>query len=352
MDEVGKKKFILTAIYLGAFGATVLLCATSVLAFTATYLSNATKAKIAVSSAPAASQSVVINEVMWMGSFGNPDDTWIELRNMTDQDINITNWSVTGATNGHGDLNIASDSKPKGKKNKHQKNKGGHQDNFIIPKHGYYLITHFDDANTDVGAQSDLVKGSLDFNGSYKKNGALILKDSSGTIVDKTPDADSSFWPAGWNGIVLHLSMERTDNPGNGSDAKNWHTCFDLKGFGTDYWKHIGFNCGTPGKENLDKNDKNSSDFDKIDKEEASPQIPADQPTGDKTDDTNSPTIVPDPQTDTTGVIPSPANPPDSVTEKTAPTPNAPASSTTSSSTSSATDSASENSTPDPSPAP
>jgi len=40
---------------------------------------------------------VVINEIMWMGSVGNSNDEWIELRNMTDADINLSGWKIDGA---------------------------------------------------------------------------------------------------------------------------------------------------------------------------------------------------------------------------------------------------------------
>ena len=38
---------------------------------------------------------VVINEVMWMGSDTKDGDEWLELRNMTDQSINLSSWQLT-----------------------------------------------------------------------------------------------------------------------------------------------------------------------------------------------------------------------------------------------------------------
>jgi len=35
---------------------------------------------------------IVINEIMWMGTTFNSNDEWIELRNMTDLEIDLGKW--------------------------------------------------------------------------------------------------------------------------------------------------------------------------------------------------------------------------------------------------------------------
>src|SRR3989344_432313 len=48
------------------------------------------------------SGNVVINEIMWMGMQGNASDEWIELRNMTSNPIDISNWVVEKLGTGAG----------------------------------------------------------------------------------------------------------------------------------------------------------------------------------------------------------------------------------------------------------
>ena len=51
---------------------------------------------------PIENGDVVINEIMWSGSSGDDDDEWIELRNMTDHDIDLSNWNINNAGQGSG----------------------------------------------------------------------------------------------------------------------------------------------------------------------------------------------------------------------------------------------------------
>jgi len=55
---------------------------------------------------PFSSGDVVINEVMWMGTLKNDDDQWLELKNTTDHDIDITNWTLDGAAANGGQLKL------------------------------------------------------------------------------------------------------------------------------------------------------------------------------------------------------------------------------------------------------
>lgn len=200
---------------------------------------------------PCNAGDVVINEVMWMGTWKDHNDQWIELRNTTDHDIDITDWNIFGATKGQGQLGIAGD-----------------KDKYTIPANGYFLVTRLDDKKTEVKISPDLVNGSLGFYHDYKKNGPVVLEDKYGNVIDRTPDASYSHWPAGQRGILLHLSMERNDNPQNGADSSSWHTAIDLRNGGTAYWNDGGFNFGTPGKKNLGENNNlTSSDFEKMDKD-------------------------------------------------------------------------------------
>jgi hypothetical protein len=188
---------------------------------------------------------VVINELMWMGSKCNEDDEWIELRNMTDQDIDLSNWDILNGGNGSGHIEI-----PHG---------------YSIKANGYFLITKKKWDETEINLSEDLEKdeGYTHVSGMNLKNAGekLTLQDKERNIMD-TAWKDGHRWPAGWHGLLLHMSMERNRTPGDGTNRSSWHTCIDLNCNNTDYWQDEGWNFGTPGKVNLSANDPTDENFD------------------------------------------------------------------------------------------
>lgn len=186
----------------------------------------------------ASSGDVVINEVMWMGSTSSTADEWIELRNMTDRDIDISNWRVDNAVSGG----------------------GGHLEipaNYTISAHGYFLIANYntDDSHSALNVQADLKATNLSLNNNYDDNGTLILKDKAQNMIDSTPTPVSDDWPAGINSGGLRQSMERNDTPGDGTQVASWHTCLDSGCRSTAFWDSEGNNYGTPKAANLSSND-------------------------------------------------------------------------------------------------
>jgi hypothetical protein len=166
--------------------------------------------------------SVVINEVMWMGSTISSADEWIELRNTTDNAIDIGQWTLENVKdNSDRTLMI-----PGGKS---------------IPGHGYFLISNYTEtsANSALNVSVDEVVNLSLLNSG---NGNIVLKDRDGNIVDQ---AKGNSWPAGVNGSN-NQSMERNDTPGDGLQASSWHTCSDLGCNDTTFWDSEGNNYGTP----------------------------------------------------------------------------------------------------------
>src|SRR5690348_10738154 len=43
---------------------------------------------------------VVIHELLWMGSSASSADEWIELRNVSDLSVDLSNWTLTKKSNG------------------------------------------------------------------------------------------------------------------------------------------------------------------------------------------------------------------------------------------------------------
>lgn len=184
------------------------------------------------------SGDVVINEVMWMGSSESTSDEWIELRNTTDQEIDLSNWRIDGAVTGA----------------------GGHLEipaSYKILANGFFLIANYaaDSTNSALSVQADLVTASLSLNNDYNSNGALVLKDKNRVVIDSTPTPLSAAWPAGTNSTEKQ-SMERNDDPSTG-----WHTCISSGCRSTAYWDSEGNNWGTPKAPNLSANDPSSPDF-------------------------------------------------------------------------------------------
>lgn len=165
---------------------------------------------------------VVINELMWMGSLGNGDDEWLELRNLTDQEISLTNWTVAGV--------IIPDGK-------------------TLPAQGYFLISNFDKAGSKINVDPDLVDGSLVLN---NLDAQYILKDNLGNIID-TADNEEGAPAAGEYDSAnnIYYSMERDATPGNGYDANVWHTSFTDPVSLSGYWDAGFVEKGTPGGQNL-----------------------------------------------------------------------------------------------------
>jgi len=174
-------------------------------------------------------QKVVISEVMWMGSTTNTNDEWIELKNMTNEPIDLTNWTIENALIDHGTYVIS----------------GG-----VIPANGYFLISNYDSANasSSLNVDSDIVTTSISL--SNENNGNLILKDNNNVLID-----NAFAWASGENSIVKR-SMERNLIPNDGIQSENWHSCIDEVCNDSTYWDiHDGDNYGTPKFENHSEND-------------------------------------------------------------------------------------------------
>lgn len=198
---------------------------------------------------------VVINEVMWMGSDGKANDEWIELRNMTDEDVVVGKWTIENSrSSGQPAIMIPADR--------------------VIPANGFLLITKRNptSATSWVKSTTDVENGSMSLHNTYSSNGPLILKDDQGNTVDATPEASTSNWPAGAHsttGTKKFWSMERNEVPGDGMLVSSWHTCdptimtdeqYDLM---RSYWKVATPEtvCGTPKAPNLSKNDPTADDY-------------------------------------------------------------------------------------------
>ncbi len=185
---------------------------------------------------PSSKGDVVINELMWTGSKSDPDDEWIELRNMKDSPIDISGWQLTYLS-GTGNVEKLMLTIPPGSS---------------IRANGYFLITKLTEAESAINVKPDLTDSHVTL-----RNGDLQIKlykgdwTDSGNLIDTADDAHGTPL-AGSTTETSRKSMERNDTPGDGTLAGSWHTCTEDGCNDGKYWKTAnGNNYGTPGGANL-----------------------------------------------------------------------------------------------------
>jgi len=186
---------------------------------------------------------IIINEIMWHGVTQQDSDGFdhfIELRNMTDQFINLEMWQITKP----GDFLL------------------GIPPGSVIEPNGYFLILdHQSEPFVDGEPQDevsaykggDLVLNAYNDNRQarmYLKDGTLemTLQDPNGVMVDKVGDG-SPPWAGGPVGNRVY-SMERRFNPGNGENPGSWYSCTRNEGgvnVNDDFKSYI---IATPGEPN------------------------------------------------------------------------------------------------------
>jgi hypothetical protein len=174
---------------------------------------------------------VVINEVMWSGSTVSSQDEWLELKNMTDKDVDLSGWSITNlGTNTQPVITL-----PAGT---------------VVKASGYFVIANFAESNASSALlhAPDYVVNQIALANAGEQ---LTLKDNAAQTIDQTP-VPAGNWTAGINGTNKR-SMERNNIPGDGTSNSNWHSCNSQSCVEarSQYWKAVGNDFGTPGAANL-----------------------------------------------------------------------------------------------------
>ena len=148
----------------------------------------------------AVSGQVVINEVAWAGTSANSNDEWIELRNVSDQAIDVTGWTLTiGGSVIH--LGEVADATLEVRAT-------------VVEAGGFLLLERTDDTTvSDIDA--DLIYKGLLSNGGED----LFLTDAEGEIIDQALFAETG-WPAGMGADegLAYVTMERLYSSASGAD--------------------------------------------------------------------------------------------------------------------------------------
>lgn len=171
---------------------------------------------------------VIISEVMWAGSSISAADEWIELTNMSNQPVNVSGWSLAGASS----TPIV------------------FPDESLIDPHTTFLISNYAHTNTNslLNTQPQIVTTMVSIpNDKF----ALTLTAPNRGVVDSAGNGGTPFAGAsGGTGDALHgqyRSMERRDFLMDGATKDAWVDANTSNGF-----KESVLDQGTPGRLNSD----------------------------------------------------------------------------------------------------
>ncbi len=147
---------------------------------------------------------IVINELMWTGSLVSSADEWIELKNITDSDIDLTGWKLTRLKDGQeiDMIEISSGS---------------------IESGGYFLISNssadhsFTKGESILNIEPDLIDSAVSLT---NNNLQIKLYNQNGNLIDTAGNGEK---PLAGNNDKKY-SMERNDLVVDGTLASSWHT--------------------------------------------------------------------------------------------------------------------------------
>ena len=187
---------------------------------------------------------LVINEIQWYGRHDFDDegfDEFIELRNMTNQEINLDLWQIANPDDFVVGFPPGSRVPPNGlftilDHTLEPYQDGAPQDELSAYSGGDLVLNAFNDTR-----QSRLyIKDS---------NLELLLKDPDANVVDIAGDGGAAFAGGPSNNGEVR-SMERNANPGDGTSPDAWHSCSLDEGgeYVNEDFKSFIF--ATPGQEN------------------------------------------------------------------------------------------------------
>lgn len=182
---------------------------------------------------------VVINELMWMGSqdidnpsHDGPNDQWIELKNVSSNDLHLKDWYLTYQSNAGNELKLVTIS-----------------NNRVVKGGEYFLLSYYTKNNSAINVSPD---EDMDKTFGYEKfQIKLYASSTSPILIDAAGNGNGE--PAKGDKTNFY-SMERNDTPGDGANYDNWHTCLDTSSTAL-YWDAGRTEQGTPGAANLSAND-------------------------------------------------------------------------------------------------
>jgi len=145
-------------------------------------------------------QGIIINEIAWMGSAADANDEWIELKNISNADIDITNWQLIDKAE-QIKINLVS------------------VNGTTVIKPGQFILLERTDDNSVPNITADLIyTGALS-----NTDEGLRLFDGQCNLIDEALANPS--WPAGNNSSAAERKTMERDASGF-----NWHTSTIING--------------------------------------------------------------------------------------------------------------------------
>ena len=147
--------------------------------------------------------SVVINELMWMGSSASSSDEWIELRNLTDQPVDLSGWKLTKKSSGQDSPMLTI---PTGNS---------------IPVNGYFIISNFsaDSTQSTLGISPDVVNTAVSLVNSDLQ---IKLYNTANELVDTADDGNGAPLAGAYASGSTWKSMERDIQVADGTLLTGW----------------------------------------------------------------------------------------------------------------------------------
>lgn len=168
---------------------------------------------------------VVINELMWMGSDLSAYDEWVELKNATATEIDLSGWYLTKNSSGTESLMLKI---PAGE---------------TVEPNGLFVISNYgaDSVSCALADEPDLADSDVSLVNSGLK---IKLYDSAGNLVDTADDGSGGPLAGEYVSGSTWKSMERNKTITDGTLASSWHTAAGQAGLKP---RPV---YGTPGQEN------------------------------------------------------------------------------------------------------
>jgi hypothetical protein len=165
------------------------------------------------------SSTVFISEIGWAGSSKNSVDEWLELANSSDQEMDLSNWTIEGAGTGGSVLTLPETSR--------------------LPPRSTYLIANYSSENSSsaLSAPPNYINTAISLSNSSFH---LALKNKEGCQIDEAGNGKAPF--IGGTGVDGTVSMVRSEPLANGSLETSWLAAETANGFDVDR-----LDLGTPG---------------------------------------------------------------------------------------------------------
>lgn len=148
-------------------------------------------------------QSVIINELMWMGSSISTADEFIELKNTTNHAVDISAWKIKRLLGGE-EVEMITIS-----------------ENTILGALDYFLVSNYGAEKSFINVKPDREDTKVSL---ANEKLQISLYDADGTLIDAADDGSGK--PVAGENESVKKSMERNEEPGSGEEKKNWHSCF------------------------------------------------------------------------------------------------------------------------------